>query len=172
MVFWFHQFLEIASTLIILPLHTLKSIFLAPDSLLFSKPPNVFELWKNSHQPGTFGFFPLKMFHLEDIFKAFYIIQFTNMNDCVIICIWIWISKSWRVHFQRILEFYGNLLVNNVSELSTFQQENTFISSLTTRIFTNSMLFLYKYSGRSPAFLTSDDFVRSNEIVRTKWPIY
>ena len=25
---------------------------------------------------------------------------------------------------------------------------------------------------RSPAFLTSDDFVRSNEIVRTKWPIY
>ena len=24
----------------------------------------------------------------------------------------------------------------------------------------------------SPAFLTSDDFVRSNEIVRTKWPIY
>ena len=62
MVFWFHQFLEIASTLIILPLHTLKSIFLAPDSLLFSKPPNVFELWKNSHQPGTFGFFPLKCF--------------------------------------------------------------------------------------------------------------
>ena len=26
--------------------------------------------------------------------------------------------------------------------------------------------------GRSPAFLTSDDFVRSNEIIRTKWLIY
>ena len=26
--------------------------------------------------------------------------------------------------------------------------------------------------GRSPAFLTSDDIVRSNEIVKTKWPIY
>ena len=25
---------------------------------------------------------------------------------------------------------------------------------------------------RSPAFLTSDDFIRSNEIIRTKWPIY
>ena len=25
---------------------------------------------------------------------------------------------------------------------------------------------------QSPAFLTSDDFVRSNEIVRKKWPIY
>ena len=24
----------------------------------------------------------------------------------------------------------------------------------------------------SPAFLTSDDFIRSNEIIRTKWPIY
>ena len=26
--------------------------------------------------------------------------------------------------------------------------------------------------GRSPAFLTSDVFIRSNEIMRTKWPIY
>ena len=25
---------------------------------------------------------------------------------------------------------------------------------------------------RSPAFLNSDDFVRSNEMIRTKWPIY
>ena len=25
---------------------------------------------------------------------------------------------------------------------------------------------------RSPAFLISDDFIRSNEIIRTKWPIY
>ena len=25
---------------------------------------------------------------------------------------------------------------------------------------------------RSPVFLTSDDFIRSNEIIRTKWPIY
>ena len=25
---------------------------------------------------------------------------------------------------------------------------------------------------QSPAFLTSDDFVKSNEIVRTKWSIY
>ena len=25
---------------------------------------------------------------------------------------------------------------------------------------------------RSPAVLTSDDFIRSNEIVRNKWPIY
>ena len=28
------------------------------------------------------------------------------------------------------------------------------------------------YVDRSPAFLTSDDFIRSNEIIRTKWPIY
>ena len=25
---------------------------------------------------------------------------------------------------------------------------------------------------RSPAFLTSDDFIRSNEIIRIKWPIF
>ena len=24
----------------------------------------------------------------------------------------------------------------------------------------------------SPAFVTSDDFIRSNEMVRTKWPIH
>ena len=28
------------------------------------------------------------------------------------------------------------------------------------------------YLDRSPAFLTSDDFIRSNEIIRSKWPIY
>ena len=28
------------------------------------------------------------------------------------------------------------------------------------------------YLGRSPAFLTSDVFIRSNEMIRTKWPIY
>ena len=27
------------------------------------------------------------------------------------------------------------------------------------------------YLGLSPAILTSDDFVSSNEIIRTKWPI-
>ena len=25
---------------------------------------------------------------------------------------------------------------------------------------------------QSPTFLTSDDFIRSNEIIRTKWPTY
>ena len=29
-----------------------------------------------------------------------------------------------------------------------------------------------QYVDRSPAILTSDDFIRSNEIIRTKWPIY
>ena len=29
-----------------------------------------------------------------------------------------------------------------------------------------------KYLDQSPACLTCDDFVRSNEIVRTKWLIY
>ena len=29
-----------------------------------------------------------------------------------------------------------------------------------------------QYSDRSPAFLTSDDFIRSNEIVRIKWLIH
>ena len=28
------------------------------------------------------------------------------------------------------------------------------------------------YMDQSPAILTSDGFIRSNEIVRTKWPIY
>ena len=28
------------------------------------------------------------------------------------------------------------------------------------------------YKDRSPAFLSSNDFIRSNGIVRTKWPIY
>ena len=27
-----------------------------------------------------------------------------------------------------------------------------------------------EYLDRSPAFLTSDDFITSNEIIRTKWP--
>ena len=31
---------------------------------------------------------------------------------------------------------------------------------------------LKNYVDRSPAILTSDDFIRSNEILRTKWPIY
>ena len=30
----------------------------------------------------------------------------------------------------------------------------------------------FEYLGWSPAILTSDDFIRSNEIIRTKWPIY
>ena len=29
-----------------------------------------------------------------------------------------------------------------------------------------------KYIDRSPAILTSDDFIRSNKIIRTKWLIY
>ena len=29
-----------------------------------------------------------------------------------------------------------------------------------------------KYLDRSPAFITSDDFVRSNEIIKTNCPIY
>ena len=29
-----------------------------------------------------------------------------------------------------------------------------------------------KYIDQSPAFLTSDNFIRSNEIIRTKWPIH
>ena len=28
------------------------------------------------------------------------------------------------------------------------------------------------YLDRSPAFLTSEDFISSSEIIRTKWPIY
>ena len=32
--------------------------------------------------------------------------------------------------------------------------------------------YVRNYLGRSPAFPTSDDFVRSNEIIRTKWLIY
>ena len=35
-----------------------------------------------------------------------------------------------------------------------------------------AMLKLHTLLDRSPAFLTSDDFIRSNEIIRTKWPIY
>ena len=36
----------------------------------------------------------------------------------------------------------------------------------------NYIPFLYKVPGQSPAFLSYDYFVRSNEIVRTKWLIY
>ena len=36
----------------------------------------------------------------------------------------------------------------------------------------NSLPLLILLLGRTPAILTSNDFVRSNEIVRTKWPIY
>ena len=32
--------------------------------------------------------------------------------------------------------------------------------------------YISRYIDRSPAILTSDDFLRSNEIIRTKWPIY
>ena len=31
---------------------------------------------------------------------------------------------------------------------------------------------MHTYLDRSPAFLTSDDIIRSNEIIRTKWLIY
>ena len=31
--------------------------------------------------------------------------------------------------------------------------------------------FFLQYLDRSPAILTSDDFIRSNEIIRTKWSI-
>ena len=33
-------------------------------------------------------------------------------------------------------------------------------------------LCIMRLLDRSPAFLTSDDFIISNEIIRTKWPIY
>ena len=32
--------------------------------------------------------------------------------------------------------------------------------------------YLLRYLDRSPAFLASEDFIRSSEIIRTKWPIY
>ena len=32
--------------------------------------------------------------------------------------------------------------------------------------------YILRYLDQSPAILTSDDFIRSNEIIRTKWPIY
>ena len=34
------------------------------------------------------------------------------------------------------------------------------------------LVYTWSYLHKSPAFLTSADFVRSNAIVRTKWPIY
>ena len=38
--------------------------------------------------------------------------------------------------------------------------------------YVNELAFKRKLShlDRSPAFLTSDDFIRSNEIIKTKWP--
>ena len=36
----------------------------------------------------------------------------------------------------------------------------------------NRIYLKWRYIDQSPAFLTSDDFIRSNEIIRFKWPIY
>ena len=33
-------------------------------------------------------------------------------------------------------------------------------------------IFIFQYLDRSPAFLTSDNFITSNKIVRTNWLIY
>ena len=41
-----------------------------------------------------------------------------------------------------------------------------------TKYFSEIQPYFGKKLDRSPAFLTSDDFIRSNEIIRTKWPIY
>ena len=41
-----------------------------------------------------------------------------------------------------------------------------------TKYFSEIQPYFGKKLDRSPAFLSSDDFKRSNEIIRTKWPIY
>ena len=41
-----------------------------------------------------------------------------------------------------------------------------------TKYFSEIQPYFGKKLDRSPAFLSSDDFKRSNEIIRTKWPIH
>ena len=41
-----------------------------------------------------------------------------------------------------------------------------------TKYFSEIQPYFGKKLDRSPALLTSDNFIRSNEIIRTKWPIY
>ena len=75
-------------------------------------------------------------------------------NENAIVC---WNSKGrsmyvckWHVREKR-LEYFDEYMWNRYT----------------------SRLVSFKYHlDWSPAFLTSDDFLRSNEIVRTKWPIY
>ena len=64
----------------------------------------------------------------------------------------------------------------DIKMTNTLNQLAQFIDAFSKRDIWNNVIiignaFLY-YIGGSPAFLTSDDFVRSNEIIRTKWPIY
>ena len=41
-----------------------------------------------------------------------------------------------------------------------------------SNIYFSKAIVGYTYLDRSPAILTSDDFIRSNEIVGTKWSTY
>ena len=54
----------------------------------------------------------------------------------------------------------------------------SFCQNAEGRVLNRYLVQLFRYQfwpillDRSPAFLTSEDFIRSNETIRTKWPIY
>ena len=105
-------------------------------------------------------------------------------------------TLSWVFFFAGVVTGH-NLMENmSLSEIYDFSLKNPMETGRTRTVlvlfvtlycFTTLMmyntyllcwnLFLSSFNsvwslGWSPAFLTSDDFMTSNEIIRTKWPIY
>ena len=63
---------------------------------------------------------------------------------------------------------FNTLLAKDRKSSSAIRSfEISFIVTLKLQIYKNTAEI-----DQSPAILTSDDFIRSNEIIRTKWPIY
>ena len=75
----------------------------------------------------------------------------------------LWLSLSTFLHLPKV-EFMIVMLFNYTKEWVKNVSNYTPNSRPPT--------FKFTLLDRSPAILTSDDFIRSNENVRTKWPIY
>ena len=78
------------------------------------------------------------------------------------------IHEQWK-NFLEIWSFRACELKRNL-ELESFIVES--FRALELESFRTSYNALLSYIDWSLAFLTSDDFIRCNEIIRTKWPIY
>ena len=79
----------------------------------------------------------------------------------------LYIQDKWAKNGEKVYHILQWILCLQVK-----YQWQQFISCLKSVLWRNEFPRQVELLDRSPAFLTSDDFIRSNEIIRTKWRIY